>query len=137
MAERVMDGKPQFFYGYVVAAASLLIVIIAHGAQYTFGIFFQPILIEFGWTRAATSGAFSLYLILWGFLSILVGKLSDRLGPRAVMTFCGFFLGFSWRGSSVGSSGGHISPAGSAVGLRLRTHHISAMPNTSMAIDRC
>jgi len=40
------DGKPKFFYGYIVVAAALLIVIIAHGAQYTFGIFFKPILTD-------------------------------------------------------------------------------------------
>ena len=89
-------GKPKIFYGYIVVAAALLIVIIAHGAQYTFGIFFKPILTDFGWTRAATSGAFSLYLVLWGFLGIFVGRLNDRFGPRIVMTVCGFFLGLGY-----------------------------------------
>jgi len=88
--------KPKFFYGFVVVAAALCIVIIAHGAQYTFGIFFKPILTEFGWTRAAASGAFSLYLVLWGFLSIFVGRLNDSFGPRVVMTVCGFFLGLGY-----------------------------------------
>jgi len=92
----VGDRKPKFFYGYIVVAAALLITIIAHGAQYTFGIFFQPILTEFGWTRAATSGAFSLYLVLWGFLSIFAGRLSDSFGPRIIMIVCGFFLGLGY-----------------------------------------
>ena len=90
------DRPPKFFYGYIVVAAALLIVIIAHGAQYTFGIFFKPILTEFGWTRAATSGAFSLYLVLWGVLGIFVGRLNDSFGPRIVMTVCGFFLGLGY-----------------------------------------
>jgi len=88
--------KPGFFYGFVVIAAALCIVIIAHGAQYTFGIFFNPILTEFDWTRAAASGAFSLYLVLWGLLSIFVGRLNDSFGPRIVMTVCGFFLGLGY-----------------------------------------
>ena len=88
--------KPGFFYGFVVVAAALCIVIIAHGAQYTFGIFFKPILTEFDWTRAAASGAFSLYLVLWGLLSIFVGRLNDSFGPRIVMTVCGFFLGLGY-----------------------------------------
>ncbi|MBA7702773.1 L-lactate transporter [subsurface metagenome] len=90
------NKKLKFFYGYVVVVAALLIVIIAHGAQYTFGIFFKPILTEFGWTRGVTSGAFSLYLILWGFLSIFVGKLNDSFGPRVIMIVCGFFLGLGY-----------------------------------------
>ncbi len=92
----IKNRKPKVFYGYIVVAAALLIVIIAHGAQYTFGIFFKPILTEFGWTRGATSGAFSLYLVLWGFLSIFVGKLNDSFGPRIIMIVCGFFLGLGY-----------------------------------------
>ena len=92
----IENRQPKFFYGYIVVAAALLIVIIAHGAQYTFGIFFKPILTEFGWRRGATSGAFSLYLLLWGFLGIFVGKLNDSFGPRIVMIVCGFFLGLGY-----------------------------------------
>jgi len=89
-------GKPGVFYGYIVVAAALCIVTIAHGAQYTFGIFFKPILTEFGWTRAVTSGAFSLYLVLWGLFGVFVGRLNDSFGPRTVMTACGFFLGLGY-----------------------------------------
>ena len=96
MVKAAGDKKSKLFYGYIVVAAALLIVIIAHGAQYTFGIFFNPILTEFGWTRTATSGAFSLYLVLWGFFGIFVGRLSDRFGSRLVMTVCGFFLGLGY-----------------------------------------
>lgn len=92
----IRSKKPGFFYGYVIVAAAFSIVIIAHGAQYTFGIFFKPILTEFGWTSAATSGAFSLYLVLWGLLSIFVGRLNDSFGPRIVMTASGFFLGLGY-----------------------------------------
>ncbi len=96
MVDRAGDNQDKLFYGYIIVAAALLIVIIAHGAQYTFGIFFQPILAEFDWTRAATSGAFSLYLILWGVSGIFVGRLNDKFGPRIVMTVCGFFLGLGY-----------------------------------------
>ncbi len=90
------DRKSRFFYGYIIVVAALCIVIIAHGAQYTFGIFFKPILTDLGWTRATTSGAFSLYLVLWGFLSIFVGRLNDSFGPRIIMIVSGFFLGLGY-----------------------------------------
>jgi len=61
-----------------------------------FGVFFKPVITEFGWTRALTSGAFSLSMIMQGLLGIVMGALNDRFGPRRVMTFCGFFLGLGY-----------------------------------------
>lgn len=68
-------------------------MLITNGAIYTFGVFFEPLQEEFGWTRAVTSGAFSMYMILHGALYIVTGRLNDRFGPRVVMTVCGLFLG--------------------------------------------
>jgi len=88
--------SPRFFYGYVVVLAAFLILAVVMGAAYSFGVFLKPLSAEFGWTRAAISGAFSLYMILHGFLYILAGKLNDRFGPRIVMTVCGVLLGLGY-----------------------------------------
>jgi MFS family permease len=97
MYEQAAIGKKRnIFYGYIVVAAALLITTISHGAQYTFGIFFKPLLEQFGWTKAATSAAFSLNLVLYGLLGIFVGRLNDRFGPRLVVTICAFFLGLGY-----------------------------------------
>jgi len=87
------DRKPKFFYGYIVVIAAFLILVMTWGTIYSFGVFFKPVLIEFGWTRAATSGAYSLCLLLLAFLGIVAGRLNDRFGPRIVATACGLFLG--------------------------------------------
>lgn len=50
-----------------------------------FQVFFLPILNEFGWTRALTSGAFSLRQLESGLLAPLVGFLVDKWGPRSVI----------------------------------------------------
>jgi MFS family permease len=88
-----LDRKSKFFYGYVVVAAALLIMVISIGALYSFGIFLKPVLTEFGWTRAATSGAYSLCILFIAFLGIVMGRLNDRFGPRIVVSFCGLLLG--------------------------------------------
>jgi len=90
------DKKPKLFYGYIVVLAAFGIQTVAWGLCSTFGIFFNPLLIEFGWTRAMISGAFSLSFLILGFISIIVGGLNDRFGPRMIMVVCGFFLGLGY-----------------------------------------
>ena len=77
-------------------AVAFLLMSIMWGAYYSFGIFFEPLLADFGWTKAMTSGAFSLSFFLTGILGVLAGRLTDRFGPRIVVTVCGFFLGLGY-----------------------------------------
>ncbi len=63
------------------------------GSYYSFGIFFSPLLTEFGWSSAELSGAFSLSLLMFGLLGIVSGRLTDKYGPRKVMTFHSLLLG--------------------------------------------
>ncbi|MDD4859329.1 MAG: MFS transporter [Dehalococcoidales bacterium] len=88
--------QPKFFYGYTIVVASFVILMIVWGAQYSFGVFFKPVLNEFGWTRAETSGAYSLNMILIGVFSIFTGRLSDRFGARLVVTVLGFTMGLGY-----------------------------------------
>ena len=92
----IEDRKPKFFYGYVVVIAAFIIMMVMGGTLYSFGVFFKPLLTEFGWTRAMTSGAFSLSMLMYGALAIVTGRLSDRFGPRIVATVCGFLLGLGY-----------------------------------------
>ena len=85
--------KPRIYYGYVVVAASFIIMILVQGLYIIFGVFINPLIEEFGWTRATISGAFSLSTILQGVLGIAMGGLMDRFGPRIVVTVCGVLLG--------------------------------------------
>jgi len=86
------NKRPRFFYGYVIVAAALCISVVMWGTRHSFGVFFEPVLDEFGWTRALTSGGFSISWILTGLLSIGVGRLNDRFGPRKIMTVAGLLL---------------------------------------------
>jgi len=94
--DRETGSELGFFYGYLVVVASLLIMSVMWGGYYAFGVFFKPVLNEFGWTRAMTSGAFSLASMINGLLTIAMGWLTDRFGPRMVMTICGLFLGLGF-----------------------------------------
>ncbi len=89
-------SEPRFFYGYIVVMIAFFIMVVSRGLYNSFGVFFKPLLAEFGWTRAMTSGAFSMSMIMDGVLSIVMGGLTDRLGPRVILTFCGFLLGLGY-----------------------------------------
>ncbi|MBP1730649.1 MAG: sugar phosphate permease [Deltaproteobacteria bacterium] len=85
--------KPGFFYGYVIVVACFLIEACGIGAYVAFGVFFKPLLAEFGWSRATVSGATSLAYLMMGFLGVVAGSLNDRFGPRMVMAVSGVFCG--------------------------------------------
>lgn len=88
--------NPRLFYSYIIVAVAFFIMVVAYGAYYSFGVFFKPVLAEFGWSRAVTSGAYSFSFLLYGFLGMFMGRLSDKFGPRIVLTVCGFFLGLGY-----------------------------------------
>ena len=90
---------PRFFYGYIVVGAALLIMAMTFGAYNSFGVFFKPVLTEFtefGWTSTTISGALSLSWIVQGILGIVMGRLTDRFGPRLVLTISGLLLGLGY-----------------------------------------
>ncbi len=88
--------KPGFFYGYVIVVSAFFSMMMIFGIHNTFGVFFKPVLTEFGWTRAMTSGAFSLAMIMVGLLGVFMGGLNDRFGPRIVLSLCGFLFGLGF-----------------------------------------
>jgi MFS family permease len=83
----------KYFYGYVIAAACFGIQAIGVGTYVSYGVFFNPLISEFGWSRAAISGASSIAFFIMGLLGIFVGRLNDKIGPRNVMAVTGFLFG--------------------------------------------
>jgi MFS family permease len=85
-----------FFYGYVIVAIVFIFQILMYGSRTSYGIYFKPMLSDFDWTRALTSSAFSISIILQGLAGIVMGGLNDRLGPRVVMTLTGLLSGLGF-----------------------------------------
>lgn len=76
-------------YGWVIAVLSAVVFAFYAMRMYTFGVFLVPLTDEFHWSRGALSWASSLAAIVSGPLSILIGRLSDRYGPRVFVTISG------------------------------------------------
>lgn len=92
-ASPARPGRGGVFYGWTVVAAAGLILFMAYGTQYAFGVFFAALVEEFGWSRASLSGVFSLYAGVYSGLALVAGRLTDRWGPRAVIAIGGALLG--------------------------------------------
>lgn len=90
---QLYEVKPRFFYGYIIVIAAFCIMAAIWGTYFAFGVFFRPVMTEFGWTSAMTSGAFSLSQVLYGLMGIGTGALNDIFGPRIVLTVCGLLVG--------------------------------------------
>lgn len=92
--------KPGFFYGYVVVIATFIIMTVSWGVYFSFGVFFKPVLTEFGWNRAVTSGAYALSMIVQGVGGIMAGAIADRVGSRILLLAAGVIVGLGYIATS-------------------------------------
>ena len=75
------------FYGWKIIWALAITQTVGYGVlYYGFGVFTKAIEHEFAWSRAQTSGAFSLALLISGLLAFVVGNHVDKNGARVLMT---------------------------------------------------
>ncbi len=85
-------------YGWVVVAASLVLVATGAGGIYFVVVALKPIAAEFGWPRGIPSLGYSLAMVGMGAGGIYFGPLSDRVGVAfpaligALMVAAGAFL---------------------------------------------
>ena len=103
-----MPGKGRLSYAWAVLAACLLIFIVSSGMRLSFGVFFKSFEDEFGWTRAVTSGVFSVSLLLGSLFTVVAGWLSDRYGPRLVLSATGALTVMGLALSSLASTLAHF-----------------------------
>jgi sugar phosphate permease len=84
---RLLSGRLPFFYGWVILGCLCCAGFSRQGpAVATLSIFVEPLTREFGWSRAALSGAVSLGGVLAALTSPLIGPLVDRYGSRAALS---------------------------------------------------
>jgi MFS family permease len=101
----VTDARKPLYYGWIVLAAVVFVMLGASGIRAVFGVFIKPIEAEFGWTRQQLSGAAALSLFVLGAVGPMVGWLADVWGPRRVMLLATAILG---AGTILASFVGHL-----------------------------
>ncbi|MHB9092700.1 MAG: MFS transporter [Chloroflexota bacterium] len=80
------------FYGWWLVLAGIVVQAVNSAVYYYgIGVFFTPLVQEFGWSRTALSGAFSIAQLEAGLTGPISGLCIDRWGPRRMM-FIGITL---------------------------------------------
>ena len=78
--------KNGIFYGWWVIGALVLALTISSGTGfYCFGVFMEPVREDFGWTKAQVTWIITIYWIVSGLSSPVIGRLIDKYGVRKVM----------------------------------------------------
>ena len=88
----------RLYWGWYVVGGAFLIMAVSYGTRYCFGIFVNPLSLEYNWSRSVISGAASLMIFTSGVGGIFMGRLLDRTAPKtmiwigAVVVAAGFML---------------------------------------------
>jgi MFS family permease len=85
-SEKALVGTRRIFPGWYLVAACWLMLFLTNAVAV--GIFFKPILEEFGWDRTTLSLVHTVALTVFAFASPLLGKMIDRFGPRVMLFIC-------------------------------------------------
>lgn len=122
---------------YLIVLGAVLVQGVTIGCVFAYGVFFSVLESEFGWSRTILSVATSIAFLNMGIFAIAAGRLSDRFGPRGVLTFTGlstglayvlmYFLSAPWQ---------LIVIYGLLVGLGLATHDVVTLSTVARWFPR-
>ena len=86
--------KLPFYYGWVIVPVALMSnFFTGPGQTYSFSIFINSYIDEFGWSRTLVSSLYSTATLASGLLMFLMGRLVDRLGAKWMCLASGALLG--------------------------------------------
>lgn len=93
-------NRSAIFYGWLVLAASFIMLFFNSGAQFSIGVMFKPIISDFGWNRSSISLVAMVNMVVYAFSMLLMGKAYDRYGPQKVILVSATFLAAGFLGIS-------------------------------------
>ena len=99
---------------------SAIILALSLGVRHAFGLFLQPMSLEFGWGRETFAFAIALQNLIWGLAQPFVGAFADRYGvrPTVLVSALAYALGL-WLMSAAATSGMLYLSTGLLIGFGL------------------
>ncbi|MBX5199591.1 MULTISPECIES: MFS transporter [unclassified Rhizobium] len=92
-------ARRNIHYGWVVAAATFLTMLVTAGAMGAPGVLIKPLQDEFGWETSQISSALAIRLILFGFMGPFAAAFMNYFGVRKVIVFALTLIGAGFIGS--------------------------------------
>lgn len=89
---------------WVVAGVTLAALVAAAAFRSSTGVLMEPIEREMGWSRATTSGAVSLNLVVYGLVAPFAAAVMERFGIRRVVTAALVLVGLASAATTVMTS---------------------------------
>lgn len=80
-----MGAVNPFRSGALVVATLFCTLGLLYGIWYSYSVFLVALIEHFGWSRAITAGAMSVFILVHGSFGPLAGRLVERFGPRRLM----------------------------------------------------
>lgn len=74
---------------YLVVFGASLTQFTIIGLLFSYGLFFKPFEVEFGWSRTLVSSCTSFSFLVMGVLAVFAGRVSDYYGSRTVLAITG------------------------------------------------
>lgn len=89
---------------WIVAGVTLAALVAAAAFRSSTGVLMEPIESEMGWSRATTSGAVSLNLVVYGLVAPFAAAMMERFGIRRVVTAALVLVGLASAATTVMTS---------------------------------
>ena len=85
------------FYGYWLVGLAFLFLLLSFGCgSFVFSLFVNPLQGAMGWGRAQVMVGFTIFFVVLGLASPLVGRIVDRHGPRVVIALGAVVMGLGF-----------------------------------------
>jgi len=94
---RTSPRSPRIFYGYWMVAFAFLCLTVCIGCgSFSFSLFVKPLESALGWSRGEIMVGFTIFWVMMGVGSPLVGRLIDRQGARRVIPLGAAVMGLGF-----------------------------------------
>ena len=121
----------------LVVAGAFATQFIVIGSLFSLGLYVKIFEAEFGWSRTLISSASSLAFLMMGALAIVLGRFSDRLGPRRVLSVTGLFFGVGLMALSQISAPWHyFAIMGTLIAIGLGAHDVVTLSTIAHWFDK-